>query len=102
MAHQEDRNVYHPGTVKGTAVRAASLLGLASAGLFGLAVPAGAASLASTAGLANTAGAATTSPVDYSCSFAGYGQGLAPLTVPATLSAPSTAPTTPPTVNRTA
>jgi hypothetical protein len=73
--------VYHQGTVEGSAVRLASLLGLASIGLFGLAVPAGAAGLA---------GLASTSPVDYSCSLAGYGQGLAPLTVPATLSARST------------
>lgn len=45
--------MYHQGTVEGSAVRLASLLALAGIGLFGLAVPAGAAGLA---------GSASTSP----------------------------------------
>jgi len=65
--------VYHQGTVRGLAVRAASLL--AGAGLLGL---------AATAGASAATGAI---PADYSCSLAAYGQGLAPLTIPAALSA---------------
>jgi len=57
------------------------LLALAGAGLFGLAV---------TAGATGTTGAI---PVGYSCSLAAYGQGLAPLNIPAALSAESTGPT---------
>ena len=70
--------MYHQGTVQGSAVRAASLLALAGAGLFGL---------AATAGATGTTGAI---PVGYSCSLAAYGQGLAPLNIPAALSAEST------------
>jgi hypothetical protein len=72
--------VYRQGTVKGSAVRAASLValasvGLLSAGLLCLAIP---------------ASAAGTSPVNYLCSLAAYGQGLPPLTIPASLSAQNT------------
>lgn len=77
--------MYHQGTVQGSAVRAASLLALAGAGLFGLAATAGAAG--TTAGAAGMTGAI---PVGYSCSLAAYGQGLAPLNIPAALSAEST------------
>ena len=80
--------MYHQGTTQGSAVRAASLLALAGAGLFGLTATAGAAG--TTAGAADTTGAI---PVGYSCSLAAYGQGLAPLNVPAALSAESTGPT---------
>ena len=69
--------MYHQGTVRGSAVRAASLLALAGAGLFGL---------AATASATGTTG---TMPVSYSCNLAAYGQGLAPLSVPAALSAES-------------
>ena len=81
--------MYHQGTMRGSAVRAASLLALAGASLFGLVALAGAGlfGLAATAGAADPAGAI---PVGYSCSLAAYGQGLAPLTIPATLSAEST------------
>ena len=91
--------MYHQGTVRGSAVRAASLLALAGAGLFGLAATAGAAGTAAgaagtAAGAAGTAaGAAGTTgaiPVGYSCSLAAYGQDLAPLNIPAALSAEST------------
>jgi len=82
--------VYHRGTVRGPAVRAASLLALACAGLFG----AGLFGFAGLFGLAASATAATGTtgaiPADYSCSLAAYGQGLAPLTIPAALSAQST------------
>jgi len=74
--------VYHQGTVRGSAVRAASLLALAGAGLFGLAATAGAAG-PTTGGV----------PVGYSCSLAAYGQSLAPLNIPAALSAESTGTT---------
>ena len=80
--------MYHQGTVRGSAVRAASLLALAGAGLFGLAATAGAAG--TTTGAAGTTGAI---PVGYSCSLAAYGQSLAPLNIPAALSAESTGPT---------
>ncbi len=87
--------MYHQGTVRGSAVRAASLLALAGAGLSGLAATAGAAGI--TAGAAGTAaGAAGTTgaiPVGYSCSLAAYGQDLAPLNIPAALSAESTGTT---------
>lgn len=55
-----------------------SPLALAGAGLLGLAVPASAASMPS---------------VTYSCSLAGYAQGLAPLSIPAALTAQSAAGT---------
>jgi hypothetical protein len=80
--------VYHQGTVRGSAVRAASLLALAGAGLFGLAATASAAG--------KVAGATSTTeaiPVGYSCNLAAYGQGLAPLNIPAALSAENTGPT---------
>ncbi len=77
--------MYHQGTVRGSAVRAASLLALAGAGLSGLAATAGAAGI--TVGAAGTTGAI---PVGYSCSLAAYGQDLAPLNIPAALSAEST------------
>ncbi len=77
--------MYHQGTVRGSAVRAASLLALAGAGLSGLAATAGAAGI--TADAAGTTGAI---PVGYSCSLAAYGQDLAPLNIPAALSAEST------------
>ena len=70
--------MYHQGTVRGSTVRAASLLALAGVGLFGLAATAGA------------TGTAQAVPVGYSCSLAAYGQGLAPLAIPASLSAQST------------
>ena len=73
--------MYHQGTVRGSAVRAASLLALAGAGLFGLATTAGATVATGTTGAI---------PVTYACSLAAYGQGLAPLNVPAALSAEST------------
>ena len=73
--------MYHQGTVRGSAVRAASLLALAGAGLFGLAATAGATVATGTTGAI---------PVTYACSLAAYGQGLAPLNVPAALSAEST------------
>ncbi len=73
--------MYHQGTVRGSAVRAASLLALAGAGLFGL---------ATTAGATSTTGTTGAIPVTYACSLAAYGQGLAPLNVPAALSAEST------------
>ena len=76
--------MYHQGTVQGSAVRAASLLALAGAGLFGLAATAGA------AGHGGAAGMTGAIPVGYSCSLAAYGQGLAPLNIPAALSAEST------------
>lgn len=84
--------MYHQGTVQGSAVRAASLLALAGAGLFGLAATAGAAgTTASAAGTTvGTAGMTGAIPVGYSCSLAAYGQGLAPLNIPAALSAEST------------
>jgi len=69
-------------------MRAASLLALAGAGLFGLAATAGAAG--TTTGAAGTTGAI---PVGYSCSLAAYGQNLAPLNIPAALSAESTGST---------
>jgi hypothetical protein len=87
--------VYHQGTVRGSAVRAASLLALAGAGLFGLAATADAAG-ATTGAAGTTTGAAGTTgaiPVGYSCSLAAYGQSLAPLNIPAALSAESTGPT---------
>ena len=59
-------------------MRAASLLALAGAGLFGL---------AATAGATPATGAI---PVGYSCNLAAYGPTLAPLNVPAALSAEST------------
>ena len=58
-------------------MRAASLLALAGAGLFGL---------AATAGATPATGAIT---VGYSCNLAAYGPTLAPLNVPAALSAES-------------
>lgn len=74
--------MYHQGTVKGSVVRAVSLL--AGASIFGV------------AGLATSAGASTavaspvgSGPVDYSCSLAPYGQSLAPLSLVAGLSADS-------------
>jgi hypothetical protein len=38
-AHQEDQNVYHNGTAKGSAVRSIILLALASAGVSGIVGP---------------------------------------------------------------
>ena len=77
--------MYHQGTVRGSAVRAASVFALAGAGLSGLAATAGAAG--TTTGAAGTTGAI---PVGYSCSLAAYGQDLTPLNIPAALSAQST------------
>ncbi len=91
--------MYHQGTVRGSAVRAASLLALAGAGLFGLAATAGAAGTTTGAAGTTTGAAGTTTgaagttgaiPVGYSCSLAAYGQDLAPLNIPAALSAQST------------
>lgn len=76
--------MYHQGTVRGSTVRAASLLALAGTGLFGLAATADA---VGTTGTTGTTGAI---PVGYSCNLAAYGQGLAPLNIPAALSAEST------------
>lgn len=70
--------MYQQGTVRGSAVRAASLLALASAGLFSLTAT------------ASAAGPPVAIPADYSCSLAAYGQGLAPLNIPAALSADRT------------
>ena len=87
--------MYHQGTVRGSAVRAASLLALAGAGLFGLAATAGAAGTTTGAAGTTTGAAGPTGaiPVGYSCSLAAYGQSLAPLNIPAALSAESTGPT---------
>ena len=74
--------MYHQGTVRGSAVRAASLLALAGAGLFGP---------AATAGATGTTPATGAIPVGYSCNLAAYGQTLAPLNIPAALSAESSA-----------
>ncbi len=73
--------MYHQGTVRGSTVRAASLLVLAGTGLFGL---------AATADAVGTTGTTGAIPVGYSCNLAAYGQGLAPLNIPAALSAEST------------
>jgi hypothetical protein len=78
-------------TVSGRAFRAIGVLALAGAGLIGLADAAVAATNTGVSGGGSYGGGmAAGMPADYSCGLAGYGQGLAPLSVPAALSATGT------------
>ena len=74
--------MYHQGTVQGSAVRAASLLALTGAGLFGLAATAGAAgTTAGAAGMTVGAAGMTVGAAGMTVGAAGMTVGAAGMTV---------------------